>query len=53
MTRAVTELRVGMTIIESSGHKTEVKSLSPCTQPRKVHVNNKDCYDYAGIVNVA
>lgn len=49
----VTDLRVGMTIVESSGKKTEVKTLSPCTQPRKVHVNEKDCYDWCGYVNVA
>lgn len=49
----VTELRVGMTIVELSGKKTPVKTLSPCTQPRKIHVNNTDCYDYTGHVRVA
>lgn len=49
----VTELRVGMTIVESTGKKTPVKTLSPCTQPRKVHVNTTQCYDYCGYVNVA
>lgn len=50
----VTELRVGMTILENGGRsKTPVKSLTPCTQRRKVHVNKKDCYDYIGSVTVA
>lgn len=49
---SVTELRVGMTIIETSGRRTEVKKLSPCTQRRKVHVNEKDCYDFCGKINI-
>lgn len=50
----VTELRIGMTIVEGNGrHKVPVKTLTPCTQPRKVHVNEKDCYDYIGSVTVA
>lgn len=49
----VTDLRVGMTIIERSGKKTVVEKLSPCTQPRKVHVNENQCYDYSGYVTVA
>ncbi len=49
----VTELRVGMTIVERTGSKTKVETLSPCSQRRKVHVNEKDCYDFVGMVNVA
>lgn len=50
----VTELRIGMTILENGGRsKTPVKTLTPCTQPRKVHVNGKYCYDFTGNVTIA
>jgi hypothetical protein len=49
----VTELRIGMTIVESNHTRTLVRSLTPCTQPRKVHVNDRDCYDYCAYVTVA
>lgn len=48
---AVTELRRGMVIVEDRRRYPVVK-LEPCTQRRKVHVNEKWCYDFAGFVNV-
>ena len=46
----VTNLRIGMVIAEGKGIK--VKTLTPCTQRDKVHVNDTMCYDYAGKVSV-
>jgi hypothetical protein len=46
----VTDLRIGMVIAEGSGVK--VRTLTPCTQRDRVHVNDSMCYEYSGKVHV-
>lgn len=50
MTIPVTELRVGMKL--AGKHPVTVRTIDPCTQRGKVHVNRSLCYDLCGTVEV-
>ena len=47
----VTGLTVGDTIVDGKAGIL-VKTITPCTQPRKIHVNTSLCYDTIGTIEI-